>query len=329
MIASGTSVDDVLTFRATDKEFGQRVDQFVVERLSDVTRAEVQRWIDAGRVLLDGSACRRKDKVRPGVVVEVRPDSPQATDAEPDSSVVLDVLFEDDQLLVVNKPAGLVVHPGRGHHTGTMVNGLLARPGFERAPSDPLDPQGQLRPGIVHRIDKDTSGLLVVAKTAVAREGLKVQLAEHSVERVYQAFTVGAPQSKTIRTLHGRDPHSRLRFSSRVVRGKDAVTHVRVLQSLRQGNAAHVECRLETGRTHQIRVHLSLDMNTPILADALYGGLRGNPFVVDVAKRLGRHALHAGVLGFVHPTTKQRLHFEAPLPMDMRSALKDLQDESA
>lgn len=325
MSLPGTSADDVLIFHPTDKEFGLRVDLFLAERLTDVTRAEVQRWIDASRVLVNGAACRRKDKVRPGVVVQVAPDSPPATDAEPDPSVILDVLFEDDHLLVVNKPPGLVVHPGRGHRTGTMVNGLLARPGFERAPSDPRDPQGQLRPGIVHRIDKETSGLLVVAKTAVAREGLKVQLAAHTVERVYQALTVGAPYSKTIRTLHGRDSHSRLRFSSRVVRGKDAVTHLRVLESLRSGNAALVECRLETGRTHQIRVHLSLEMNTPILADALYGGLRGNPFVVDVAKELGRHALHAGVLGFVHPTTGETLHFEAPLPADMQKALEALQ----
>lgn len=324
MNPSGASSEDVLVFTSQTGHLGQRVDQFVVEHISDVTRATVQRWIDSGRVLLNGEVCRRKEKIRPGAVVEVRPDLPPSTDALPDPAVVLDVVYEDDELLVVNKPAGLVVHPGRGHRSGTMVNGLLARPGFERAPSDPRDPEGQLRPGIVHRIDKDTSGLLVVAKTARAREGLKSQLAEHSVERLYRAITVGRSTSQTIKTLHGRDPKSRLKFSSRVARGKEAITHIRNLESLADGNASLVECRLETGRTHQIRVHLSQELGTPILADSLYGGMRGAPQVLRTAQGLGRQALHAAVLGFVHPQTRKFHRFESPLPDDMARALQSL-----
>ncbi len=292
--------------------------------MSGVTRAEVQRWISAGRVLLDGKPCRSKDKARPGVLLEVHPDLPPASSAEPDPSVVLDVLFEDEHLLVLNKASGLVVHPGRGHRTGTMVNGLLARPGFERPPSDPQDPEGYLRPGIVHRIDKDTSGVLVVAKDPPTREGLKAQLAEHSMERVYRAITVGVPSLKMVSTLHGRDPHNRLRFSCKVSTGKRAVTRIEVKELLAQGQAAYVECRLETGRTHQIRVHLSQEAGTPLLADELYGGNRATEAVRAVGLQLGRQALHAAILGFVHPITGDALQFEAPLPEDFAGALQSL-----
>lgn len=313
-----------LKFRVPPEAALQRVDSWLSSQLSDVTRAAVQRWIADGRVLLDGRPCRPKDKLRPGNVLEVTPDQEPSSDATPDPSVQLDVVFEDDSLLVVNKPAGLVVHPARGHRMGTLVNGLLARPGFERPTPDPRDAGGQLRPGIVHRIDKDTSGLLVVAKTALAREGLKLQLAAHSVEREYRALTLGIPKAGRIETLHGRDPKSRLKFSSKVATGKKAVTHVELVERLGAGKAALVSCRLETGRTHQIRVHLSGECKAPILADALYGGLRGDDAVLEIARALGRQALHAGVLGFVHPKTQEKLRFEAPLPADMSDALTRL-----
>src|SRR5690606_27375934 len=251
-----------------------RVDSWVASQLPGTTRAAVQRWIAHGRVLLDGEPCRPKDRLRFGMKVTVQPDQEPASDAAPDPSVLVDVVYEDEHLVVVNKPAGLVVHPGKGHFTGTLVNGLLARTGFERPPSDPRDPAGYLRPGIVHRIDKDTSGLLVVAKSGRAREGLKAQLTAHTMERVYSALTVGVPAEGRITTLHGRDPRSRLRFSSLVQVGKRAITNVRVVEELSKGQAALVECRLETGRTHQIRVHLSMERKTPILADEIYGGYR-------------------------------------------------------
>lgn len=318
------SPEEALRFQVPPEAALLRVDSWLTSQLPDVTRAAVQRWIGAGRVLVGGKPCRAKDKLRPGARIEVYPDQEPETDALPDPSVQLCVEFEDEHLMVVNKPAGLVVHPGRGHRTGTLVNGLLARPGFVRLSADPGDETGHLRPGIVHRIDKDTSGLLVVAKTARAREGLKVQLAAHSVEREYSALTLGVPREGRIETLHGRDPKSRLKFSSKVPAGKHAVTHVQVTERLAGGRVAFVLCRLETGRTHQIRVHLSGECRTPILADALYGGSRGEDKIVEIARQLGRQALHAGVLGFVHPQTGASLRFLAPLPDDMILALETL-----
>jgi 23S rRNA pseudouridine1911/1915/1917 synthase len=257
-------------------------------------------------------------------VIEVVPGPAPTTDAEADASVRFEVLFEDDDLIVVNKPAGLVVHPARGHRTGTLVNGLLARPGFRQAPADPRDPEGHLRPGVVHRIDKETSGVLVISKSEAAREGLKQQLSEHSAERAYLALTLGVPKEGRISTPHGRHPKSRLKFSSRVRTGREAVTHVELLERLARGAAALVRCRLETGRTHQIRVHLSEQSRTPILADSLYGAHSGDPSLQAITSQLGRHALHASVLGFVHPITKQPLRFETPLPADMERALAAL-----
>jgi 23S rRNA pseudouridine1911/1915/1917 synthase len=290
----------------------------------DVSRAEVQRWIEAGRVLKSGARCRPKDMVAAGDVLEVEPLTTAASAATPDASVRLDVLYEDEALLVVNKPAGLVVHPARGHWSGTLVNGLLARPGFDADLAEPGDAAGAVRPGIVHRIDKDTSGVLVVAKTAASRESLKAQLSAHSVERAYLALTLGVPAAATIRTQYGRDRRSRLRFTSRVDDGKLAVTHVKVLERLAAGRAALVECRLETGRTHQIRVHLAERAKTPLIADALYGRPANDSDLAGVSVRLGRQALHAAVLGFDHPLTRERLRFEAPPPDDFARALAEL-----
>jgi 23S rRNA pseudouridine1911/1915/1917 synthase len=262
--------------------------------------------------------------VRTGAVVEVEPGARLPTAAEPDASVALAILYEDEHLVVVNKPAGLVVHPARGHWSGTLVNGLLARPGFERPASDPQDVQGALRPGIVQRLDKDTSGVLVVAKTEPAREGLKAQLAAHETERRYLALTLGVPRAGRIETHHGRDPRSRLRFTSLVPGGKLAVTNVGVRETLAGGRAALVECRLETGRTHQIRVHLAERTKTPIFADSLYGTAPRDPELRAIAERLGRHALHAEILGFRHPQSGEALRFVAPLPDDFEAALAGL-----
>ncbi len=291
--------------------------------LPDVSRATVQRWIQGGRVLVDGGSCRPRDSVKPGALLEVDPLPPPPSNAEPDARIALEVVYEDEAVLVVNKPAGLVVHPARGHRSGTLVNGLLARPGFASALAESSGGEA-LRPGIVHRIDKDTSGLLVVAKTAPSRESLKAQLAAHSAERAYLALTLGVPGPRAIRTQYGRDRRSRLRFTSRLDEGKLAVTHVSVLERLAGGRAAFVECRLETGRTHQIRVHLSEQAKTPLLADALYGKRPSDPELASASELVGRQALHAAVLGFTHPLTGERLRFEAPLPADFASALAAL-----
>jgi len=302
----------------------ERVDKVLVRLLREVSRATVQRWIDESRVQVDGKPCRAKDSVSAGSIIDVEPGPAPTSDAEPDERIVLDVRYEDEHLLVVNKPAGLVVHPARGHATGTLVNGLLARPGFSQPSPDPRDDDASLRPGIVHRIDKDTSGLLVVAKDDRTREGLKSQLARHTVERAYLALTVGVPRIGTIRTLHTRDPKSRLRFTSRSKEGRTAVTHVKVLESLANGRAAFVECRLETGRTHQIRVHLSEQTKTPLFADALYGRPPAAADLAEVALGLGRQALHAAVLGFIHPISELPLRFEVAPPPDFAAALEAL-----
>jgi 23S rRNA pseudouridine1911/1915/1917 synthase len=307
----------------------ERVDKVLARLLPEVSRATVQRWIEEGRVQVDGKPCRSKDSVTAGSQIELEAGPAPLSEADPDPSVVLDVCYEDPHLLVVNKPAGLVVHPARGHRSGTLVNGLLARPGFALPSPDPADEQGSLRPGIVHRIDKDTSGLLVVAKDDRTREGLKTQLAQHTVERAYLALTVGTPTPGKIESLHARDPKSRLRFTSRTSEGKAAVTHVRILSRLAGGRAAFIECRLETGRTHQIRVHLSEQTKTPLLADAVYGArVSLSTEMAEIAAALGRQALHAAVLGFVHPISGESLRFESPLPADFARALQALRELS-
>lgn len=280
------------------------------------SRAEVQRWIEAGRVTLDGAAAEASARVKEGQRIEVRPMAAPATAAKPEGDVRFDVLYADDDVVVVNKPPGLVVHPARGHEGGTLVNGLLARGYFRREELGDDE-----RPGIVHRLDKGTSGVLVVARTADAREKLKAQFQAHSIERAYEAIVVGEARGGTHATLHGRHPRERMRFTSRVKSGKRAVTHVRVLARL--AGATHVECTLETGRTHQIRVHLA-ESGTPVLGDPLYGKPPRDALLREVAERLGHQALHARVLGFVHPRTGDPMRFEAPPPPDFAEALAAL-----
>lgn len=314
-------------FRAPPLGTGERIDKVLTTLMPEVTRATIQRWIGEGRVLVEGKVCRSKDRVASGARITVRPGEDPLSEAAPDPEVPFEVLYDDADLLVVEKPAGVVVHPARGHPTGTLVNGLLAHGGFEvLAAGEDRDPIAHLRPGIVHRIDRDTSGILVVARTSLARERLKEQFSEHSVERVYRALTVGVPSPGRIETLHGRDPKNRLKFSSRVEEGRRAVTHVSVLEKLAGGRSSYIECRLETGRTHQIRVHLSEVCRAPLLADPLYRapGSGVDPELAEVAEELGRHALHAAVLGFIHPVTGERLRFETPLPADMERALARL-----
>jgi 23S rRNA pseudouridine1911/1915/1917 synthase len=315
-----------LIFTAVASDPRDRLDKLVVARLArdgrQETRAEVQRWIDRGRVRVDGAPLRASAKVAPGARIEVHPDAPPATSAAPDASVTFEVIYEDAHLVVVDKPAGLVVHPARGHEDKTLVNGLLARGGFERAEADARDPAGHLRPGIVHRLDKGTSGLLVVAKDARTREALKAQFAVHSIEREYLAVAAGAVTDATFDTLHARHPTDRLRFTSRVDAGRHAITHVSALASL--GGATLVACRLETGRTHQIRVHLAERAGAPILGDPLYGRPPKDPALRAAGEALGRQALHARVLGFVHPTTGKRVRWESPLPADIEACIASL-----
>jgi 23S rRNA pseudouridine1911/1915/1917 synthase len=270
---------------------------------------------------------RAADKVREGDVVDVTPADTRRSEARAEEGIAFSVLYADEAVVIVNKPAGLVVHPARGHAGGTLVNGLLARGYFDAAPgsgplADPRDDQGFLRPGIVHRIDKGTSGILVVARTAGARERLKEQFAAHTIERAYDALAIGDVTLTRHDTLHGRHPSDRLRFTSRVREGRRAVTQVEVIERF-GGRATYVRCRLETGRTHQIRVHLA-ESGTPILGDSLYGRPPVDEAMRAIAEALGHQALHARVLGFVHPATGETMRFEARLPPDFERALGEL-----
>jgi 23S rRNA pseudouridine1911/1915/1917 synthase len=345
------SSDAIVEVAVTDDDKGKRIDRFLVDALSThplaPSRAELARWIEHGRVTFararTGSAAttgpaKAADKVRVGDVILVRPEAPAPTEALPDPTVVFEVVYVDDDLVVVDKPAGLVVHPAAGHLTGTLVNGLLARGYFDRdllVPANepdeereddeaegPSDPIARSRPGVVHRIDKDTSGILVVARTAFAREKLKVQFAEHTCDRVYEALATGVVGTETYATLYGRNPRNRMMFSSKVRDGKRAVTRVTPKATF-GALATHLECRLETGRTHQIRVHLA-DAGHSLLADRMYGAVPKNGDLARIATKLGRQALHARRLGFVHPRTGKTVVFESAPPNDFRMALEAL-----
>jgi 23S rRNA pseudouridine1911/1915/1917 synthase len=295
-------------------EAGERLDKVLAARELGFSRATLQRWMDEGRVTAAGRALESKAKARAGMVVRIEPAPPLPSEALPEN-IPLEILFEDAHLIVLHKPAGLVVHPAAGHASGTLVNALLHHTEVELGD----DPR---RPGVVHRLDKDTSGVMVVTRTEAAREGLAAQFAAHHIERLYEAICTGAPpQQVTYATQIGRHPTDRKRFSSKVRAGKRAVTHVQKVRDLH--GAALVHCRLETGRTHQIRVHMA-DHGFPLLGDPLYGRAVRDARVQAAAVALGRQALHARVLGFVHPITGRELRFEAEPPPDFLHALSVL-----
>jgi 23S rRNA pseudouridine1911/1915/1917 synthase len=303
-------------------EPGKRLDQFLADALADgeppLTRSQLRRLIDDGRVAVNGVAVTKAGaKLRLGDVVEVAvpPPAPAIAIAQ---DIALAILFEDAHLVVVDKPAGLVVHPSPGHPDGTLVNALLHHAG------DLGGIGGTLRPGIVHRLDKDTSGVMVVAKHDAAHLALAALFKDKvNILREYLAVVAPPPALASVvyRTLHGRHPVDRKRFSSKVERGKPAVTHVRVEE--RFAGAALVRCRLETGRTHQIRVHLA-DHGHPIVGDPLYGRRPPDARVAALGAALGRQALHAAVLGFAHPITGAALRFETPAPADVQALLAGL-----
>ena len=297
-----------------EAESGERLDRVLSERALGCSRSTLQRWIEEGRVRVDGAIATRKTKAVAGARVVIEPAPPPPSEALPED-IPLTVLYEDAHLLVLDKPPGLVVHPGAGHASGTLVNALVFRAG--------LDDVGEAsRPGIVHRLDKDTSGVMVVAKTPAAHEALVAMFQRHDLERRYLAIVVGAPPERaTHDTLHGRHPVDRKRFTSRTDRGRRAITQVDVRERLR--GATLVECRLETGRTHQIRVHLA-DAGTPVLGDPLYGSRPVDARVREVGSRLGRQALHAAILRFTHPITGEPLAFETSPPRDFLEALEAL-----
>ncbi|MFP6683276.1 MAG: RluA family pseudouridine synthase [Polyangiaceae bacterium] len=323
--------DHVIVVDVPPELDGERADKGLVTLLAaaghTTPRTELQRWITEGHVQSEDKPLKKRSVLRAGMRVQITPQDPPLTRAEPDPDVEFSVVYEDEYLLVVDKPAGLVVHPARSHPTGTLVNGLLARGHFDAENADPLDREGHLRPGIVHRIDKNTSGLLVVSRDPTTREALKSLFESHDIQRSYLALTLGNTADATYDTLHGRHPTQRLKFTTRIAEGrpaKRACTHVEQLQRFRE--ASLVRCRLETGRTHQIRVHLAEAAKTPIVGDRLYGGVPPHGPLRELALRLGRQALHAAELGFVHPITGESMHWESPLPPDLAKAKQTLSE---
>ncbi len=297
-----------------DDDAGERIDRVLARRCPEFSRSAIQRWIELGRIEQAGEVVSRKTKAEAGAEVSILPAPPEPMNAAP-QAIPLDVLHEDGHLLVLDKPAGLVVHPGPGHPDGTLVNALLHHAEV-RGGDDPL------RPGIVHRLDKDTSGVMVVAKSPEAHEGLVAMFQRHALERAYLAIAIGRPPAAvTYDTTHGRHPVDRKRFTSRGDRGRRAVTHVETLEPLH--GSALVRCRLETGRTHQIRVHLA-DHGYPVLGDPLYGKSIGDPLLRRVSSELGRQALHATLLAFEHPITGEPLRVETEPPSDFGDALSAL-----
>lgn len=304
-----------------------RIDRFMSTHMEDTSRSRVQQALKEGYVYVGDVQVKANYIVRPGDVIRfVMPYRRRGHEIVP-QDIPLDIVYEDRDVLVVNKPAGMVVHPGHGNYDGTLVNALSHYLGIEQEPDAEDDRMGIL----VHRIDKDTSGLLAVAKNDVAQMHLAKQFFDHSIERLYQAVVWGDVKDDegTIDTTIGRDPNDRLRYKvyDDPEKGKRAVTHFRVLE--RFGFVTLVECRLETGRTHQIRVHMST-LGHPIFNDERYGGseirkgtiyAKYKQFIRNCFEICPRQALHAKTLGFVHPVTGDWLHFDSTLPADMTALL--------
>lgn len=308
-----------------------RVDKFMAMHLEDTSRHRVQCAIKEGYVRVGDKVAKANLIVRPGDVIRfMMPYRRRGMEILPEN-IPLDIVYEDDDLLVVNKPAGMVVHPGHGNYDGTLVNALAFHLGLDSSTSSGTADE---RMGIlVHRIDKDTSGLLVVAKNDETQLDLARQFFEHSIERLYVAVVWGnlKEDEGTIDGAIGRDPNDRLRFKvypEDDERAKHAVTHYRVLE--RFGYVTVVECRLETGRTHQIRVHMS-HIGHPLFNDARYGGseirkgtiyAKYRQFIVNCFEKCPRQALHAKTLGFIHPHTGKIMRFDSPVPEDMTSMIE-------
>lgn len=305
-----------------------RIDKFLMDHLGDTSRNRIQKAAEAGCIRVDGRPVKSNYKVKPLEVVTLVLERPKRDWEIVPEDIPLDITYEDDQLMVINKPAGLVVHPGCGNYSGTLVN-ALAWHLRENPDFDPNDPDV----GLVHRIDKDTSGLLVIAKTPEAKTHLCHQFFVKTTRRQYNALVWGsfAEDEGRIEGNIGRDPKDRLRmacFPPESEVGKPAVTHYRVLE--RFGHVTLVECRLETGRTHQIRVHMR-HIGHPLFNDERYGGdqiLRGDTsasyraFIHNCFALCPRQALHARTLGFVHPTTGEEMFFTSPLPQDMTALIE-------
>ncbi|MCI9156336.1 MAG: RluA family pseudouridine synthase [Lawsonibacter sp.] len=298
------------TLRLTAERKEERADALLARLVPGLTRSGAQKLLERGAVTLNGKPMRKNGRPAPGEVLEVVFPDPEPIDVVP-QDIPLDVIYEDGDVIVVNKPVGLVVHPAPGHPDGTLVNALLYHCGNSLSGIN-----GELRPGIVHRIDRDTSGLIIAAKNDRAHLALAAQLQDHSLARTYEAVAVGGLKEDggTVSAPIGRHPVDRKKMAIDRKNGREAITHWTVLA--RYPGYTHVECRLETGRTHQIRVHLS-SIGHPLLGDTVYGAKKPVP-------GLAGQCLHARRLRFLHPATGEPVELECPLPDWFRDILRKI-----
>ncbi len=306
-----------MIFQATTLDQGTRIDKYLSRELPDCSRSFLQKLIETGQLRINGTATLKSNyKVNAGDEIEL--EIPEAVEPEIEAeNIPLDILYEDSELLVVNKPKGMVVHPCPGHYSGTLVNALLYH-----CRGDLSGINGVMRPGIVHRIDQNTTGSLLVCKNDYSHNFLAEQLKVHSITRKYRAIVHGnlKEEEGTVNAPIGRHPVDRKKMAVNHKNGKEAVTHYRVLE--RFGKYTYLECQLETGRTHQIRVHLT-SIGHPLLGDDVYG-----PSKCPISGLQGQ-TLHAMVLGFVHPVTKEYMEFTAPLPDYFQELLEKLKRDGA
>ena len=303
-----------------------RIDKFLTAKIANISRSKIQNATEAGFIIVNGTAVKSNYKIKPHDDIKIlMPYEREEIDIQPEN-IPLDIVYEDDDLLIVNKPAGMVVHPAVGNYTGTLINALLYH--FKQLPKQKGN---EARPGLVHRIDKNTSGLLVIAKTDVALNSLSLQFFNHTVDRVYYALVWGDfdDDEGTIEGHIARHQKNRqvMDVYPEGDKGKAAITHYKVIE--RMTYVTLVECKLETGRTHQIRAHMQ-HIGHPLFNDATYGGdrivkgtvyTRYKQFVENCFEMIPRQALHAKTLGFIHPVTKKKVNFDSPLPQDFQNVL--------
>lgn len=294
-------------YELTADESGERIDKFLSRNCENLSRSYIQKLLKDGNIIVNKLAVKANYKIESGDVIHIRIPESEPLDILPED-IPLDILYEDSDILIVNKPKGMVVHPSPGHYTHTLVNAVLYHCGGNLSGIN-----GVIRPGIVHRIDMNTTGSLLICKNDRAHQILAEQLKEHSITRRYHAIVHGniKEDSGTVDAPIGRHPADRKKMSTKSQHGRHAVTHYRVLE--RFGSYTYIECELETGRTHQIRVHMS-SIGHPILGDDVYGPARC-PF------KLEGQTLHAKTLGIIHPSTKEYMEFDAPLPQYFQNLL--------
>ncbi len=308
-----------MKFEITAQEDGWRMDRLLSSRIADISRTRLQKFIKDGRVMLNSVPVTvPRTAVRHGDTIELHVPEPEPTELVPED-IPLDIVHEDRHIIVLNKPAGMVVHPGAGHETGTLVHALLHHCGDLAGIGDVL------RPGIVHRLDRDTSGLIIVAKDSKAHQSLTEQFAARTTAKRYMAIVAGKLQdlSGTIETTIGRHPKQRKKMAAGTRTGKNALTQWKKLEELR--GACLLDIRIHTGRTHQIRVHMA-SVGHPIVGDRLYGGptmIKLNARTVQVKRQM----LHAAELSVTHPATSERMTWQAPLPEDMRRVIEELRGD--